>query len=78
MPMLNFSASLPRSLSRAARGANHATPPPGTTPSSTAARVACRASSTLAFFSFINSASGIVLPAAFAVVNLILVMIYFG
>jgi hypothetical protein len=33
-------------------GANQATPPPGTMPSSTAARVACRASSTRAFFSF--------------------------
>jgi hypothetical protein len=31
-----------------------ATPPPGTIPSSTAARVACRASSTRAFFSFIS------------------------
>ena len=31
-----------------------ATPPPGTTPSSTAARVACSASSTRAFFSFIS------------------------
>ncbi len=31
-----------------------ATPPPGTMPSSTAARVACRASSTRAFFSFIS------------------------
>ena len=32
----------------------NATPPPATTPSSTAARVACRASSTRAFFSFIS------------------------
>src|ERR1700721_127747 len=31
-----------------------ATPPPGTTPSSTAERVACIASSTRAFFSFIS------------------------
>ena len=31
-----------------------ATPPPGTIPSSTAARVACSASSTRAFFSFIS------------------------
>ena len=31
-----------------------ATPPPGTTPSSTAALVECKASSTLAFFSFIS------------------------
>ena len=31
-----------------------ATPPPGTMPSSTAARVACSASSTRAFFSFIS------------------------
>ena len=38
-------------------GADHGpTPPPGTTPSSTAARVACRASSMRAFFSF-SSAS---------------------
>ena len=33
---------------------NRATPPPGRMPSSTAARVACRASSTRAFFSFIS------------------------
>src|SRR5207245_1010667 len=32
----------------------YATPPPGTMPSSTAARVACNASSTRAFFSFIS------------------------
>jgi hypothetical protein len=32
-----------------------ATPPPATTPSSMAARVACRASSTRAFFSFISA-----------------------
>ncbi len=32
-----------------------ATPPPGTMPSSTAARVACSASSTRAFFSFIST-----------------------
>jgi DNA-binding PadR family transcriptional regulator len=34
---------------------SRATPPPGTMPSSTAARVACRASSTRAFFSFISA-----------------------
>ena len=34
--------------------AESATPPPGTMPSSTAARVACSASSTRAFFSFIS------------------------
>ena len=34
--------------------ASKATPPPGRMPSSTAARVACRASSTRAFFSFIS------------------------
>ena len=34
---------------------SRATPPPGTTPSSTAARVACSASSTRAFFSFIST-----------------------
>ena len=32
-----------------------ATPPPGTIPSSTAARVALRASSTRSFFSFISA-----------------------
>ncbi|CSA31049.1 Uncharacterised protein [Vibrio cholerae] len=32
-----------------------ATPPPATTPSSTAARVACSASSTRSFFSFIST-----------------------
>ena len=39
----------------AARVRNSATPPPGTIPSSTAARVACKASSTRAFFSFIST-----------------------
>jgi len=45
-----FVSSLSRDFSTRTR----ATPPPGTTPSSTAARVACRASSTRAFFSFIS------------------------
>ena len=40
---------------RAARARNRATPPPATTPSSTAARVACSASSTRSFFSFIST-----------------------
>ena len=44
----------PRRLSSAAEARISATPPPGTTPSSTAARVACSASSTRAFFSFIS------------------------
>src|SRR5690606_20119417 len=39
----------------AARARSRATPPPGTMPSSTAARVACSASSTRAFFSFIST-----------------------
>ncbi len=38
-----------------ARARKSATPPPGTIPSSTAARVACNASSTRAFFSFIST-----------------------
>src|SRR5208337_1977891 len=42
------------SLSRAATQRARATPPPGTIPSSTAARVACMASSTRAFVSFIS------------------------
>ena len=46
---------LPASASASALDArSRATPPPGTMPSSTAARVACRASSTRAFFSFIS------------------------
>ena len=39
-------------FSKAARARNRATPPPATTPSSTAARVACSASSTRSFFLF--------------------------
>jgi hypothetical protein len=41
-------------LSSAASARISATPPPGTMPSSMAARVACNASSTRAFFSFIS------------------------
>ena len=41
--------------SRAVQARISATPPPGRMPSSTAARVACRASSTRAFFSFISA-----------------------
>ena len=48
----SFSPSSPLSLSNARTSA---TPPPGTTPSSTAARVECNASSTRAFFSFIST-----------------------
>ncbi len=44
----------PLTLSSTFRQRSSATPPPGTMPSSTAARVACRASSTRAFFSFIS------------------------
>jgi hypothetical protein len=44
-----------RSLSRALRARMTETPPPGRMPSSTAARQACRASSTRAFFSFIST-----------------------
>src|ERR1700688_1334345 len=48
------SSPLSFSPSRPLTARNRATPPPGTMPSSTAARVACRASSTRAFFSFIS------------------------
>ena len=41
-------------MSRAFAARSSATPPPGTIPSSTAARVALSASSTRAFFSFIS------------------------
>src|SRR5207253_2318282 len=50
----NFSSPCSVSSSRAGRQRRYATPPPGTMPSSTAARVACSASSTRAFFSFIS------------------------
>ncbi|MNK86026.1 hypothetical protein D3C87_1059260 [compost metagenome] len=40
---------------KASLALNKATPPPATIPSSTAARVACKASSTLSFFSFIST-----------------------
>ncbi len=49
-----FSSSVPLILSSALWARSSATPPPGTMPSSTAARVACSASSTRAFFSFIS------------------------
>ena len=45
---------MPSSLSRAEIALTNAEPPPATTPSSTAARVECNASSTRAFFSFIS------------------------
>src|SRR2546421_5568 len=51
-PVLSSPESL--RLSRASDARSSATPPPGTIPSSTAARVALRASSTRAFFSFIS------------------------
>src|SRR5271154_4457303 len=52
--MLTPMASSPSSfnLSSGPRQRSSAVPPPGTMPSSTAARVACMASSTRAFFSF--------------------------
>ncbi len=43
-----------RAFSTASRQRSKATPPPGRIPSSTAARVACNASSTRAFFCFIS------------------------
>ena len=49
-----WSSLMPVSLSSAFCARTSATPPPGTTPSSTAARVACSASSRRAFFSFIS------------------------
>src|SRR5881628_2565474 len=54
--MLTPVPSSPESLrlSSASAARSSATPPPGTIPSSTAARVALRASSTRAFFSFIS------------------------
>src|SRR3954451_16212573 len=55
--ILTPNCSSPSSLraSRTTEARNNATPPPGTIPSSTAARVACKASSTRAFFSFIST-----------------------
>ena len=44
-----------RTFSTASRQRSRATPPPGRMPSSTAARVACRASSTRAFFCFMSA-----------------------
>ena len=56
MRMPAFCSSLSPLMSRMACLARmSATPPPATMPSSTAARVACRASSTRAFFSFIST-----------------------
>src|SRR5438876_2990752 len=52
-PARSSSSSL--SASSALRARSSATPPPATMPSSTAARVACMASSTRAFFSFIST-----------------------
>ena len=54
--MLTPTARRPRRLraSSAFVQRSSATPPPGTMPSSTAALVACMASSTRAFFSFIS------------------------
>src|SRR5438552_10438102 len=49
------SSSETSSLSSTPLARMSATPPPGTMPSSTAARVACSASSTRAFFSFIST-----------------------
>src|SRR5438093_1014272 len=51
LPTLSSPSSLRPSIALAAR--SNETPPPGTMPSSTAARVAFSASSTRAFFSFI-------------------------
>jgi len=50
-----FWVSFRSSLAKAFWARSRATPPPTTTPSSTAARVAFRASSTRAFFSFISA-----------------------
>ena len=44
-----------RAFSTASRQRSRATPPPGRMPSSTAARVACKASSTRAFFCFMSA-----------------------
>ena len=49
------SALSPLSLATAALARSSATPPPGTMPSSTAARVALSASSTRSFFSFTST-----------------------
>src|SRR5580698_10184503 len=53
-PTFSSPSSSLTSLSTALPARTSATPPPGTMPSSTAARVACIASSTRAFFSFIS------------------------
>src|SRR5690349_12539428 len=54
-PVFSSPSSLPRTSSRTASAAlMSATPPPGTWPSSRAARAACSASSTRCFFSFIS------------------------
>ncbi len=52
---LNVSSSPPPTVPLPPDPVISGTPPPGTTPSSTAARVACSASSTRAFFSFIST-----------------------
>ena len=49
------SSFAPSNPSKASIARIKATPPPGTIPSSTAARVAARASSTRSFFSFIST-----------------------
>ncbi len=49
------SALLAFSFVKTAFALSKATPPPATIPSSTAARVACKASSTRSFFSFIST-----------------------
>ena len=54
-PIFSSPRALPRAFSTASRQRSRATPPPGTMPSSAAARVACRASSTRAFFCFISA-----------------------
>jgi len=51
-PSFSSSSSLSASITLCAR--SNATPPPATIPSSTAARVACKASSIRSFFSFIS------------------------
>ena len=59
MAMPTFWSSLsPETALTASSARTRATPPPATTPSSTAARVECSASSTRAFFSFISTSVG--------------------
>ena len=54
-PIFSSPLAAPRTFSTASRQRSRATPPPGRMPSSTAARVACRASSTRAFFCFMSA-----------------------